>query len=141
MSTIPRSLLTAVGVQVLCQLFKVFYYSIRSGSLDLRFFVRSGGMPSSHAAFVTALTTAVAFGSGIASDLFAVSAVFSFIVIHDAVRVRGTIEEQGRIIRRLAGSIPDIEIGLPDTIGHTIGEIAVGVAAGGILTAASMMVI
>ncbi|MEG0580262.1 MAG: divergent PAP2 family protein, partial [Niameybacter sp.] len=50
--------------------------------------IACGGFPSSHTATVVALSTAVALVEGITSSLFAVTTIFSFIVIYDAVNVR-----------------------------------------------------
>ncbi|KAJ6334663.1 hypothetical protein OIU76_007916 [Salix suchowensis] len=48
----------------------------------------SGGMPSSHSALCTALTTSVAFCHGVADSLFPVCLGFSLIVMYDAIGVR-----------------------------------------------------
>lgn len=55
---------------------------------DLRLFCASGGMPSSHSALCTALTTSVAICHGVADSLFPVSLGFSLIVMYDAIGVR-----------------------------------------------------
>lgn len=56
--------------------------------LDLRIMFASGGMPSSHTALCTALTTSVALCHGVADALFPVSLGFSLIVMYDATGVR-----------------------------------------------------
>lgn len=48
----------------------------------------SGGMPSSHSALCTALTTSVAICHGVADSLFPVCLGFSLIVMYDAIGVR-----------------------------------------------------
>jgi acid phosphatase family membrane protein YuiD len=162
--SLPIALIAAVTTQVLCQLYKVVFYSTKDGVFSFKYFFTSGGMPSAHSAFVTALATSVALSSGVFSDLFAVCAVFGFIVIYDAYRLRGTVEKLTIIIRRLiekqtrgphdrpsregaAGQkSPDMErilaaraadpierIKLPNMLGHTVPEIAVGIAVGLIL--------
>ena len=55
---------------------------------DLRILFASGGMPSSHSALCTALTTSVALCHGIADSLFPVCLGFSLIVMYDAIGVR-----------------------------------------------------
>ncbi len=134
---LPIALIAAVVTQTLCQLFKVALYSIRDRRVSFKYFLSSGGMPSSHSAFVTALCVALAIHNGIASDAFAVAAVFGFIVIHDAYRLRGTVEKQSKALNLLAESRPPearpkIEQ-LPEMIGHTLPEIAAGLGAGGLL--------
>ncbi|RKQ29588.1 divergent PAP2 family protein [Oceanobacillus halophilus] len=48
----------------------------------------TGGMPSSHSAAVTALTTAIGIVEGVSSSIFALSAIFSVITMYDASGVR-----------------------------------------------------
>lgn len=131
MTWFPRALATAVGVQLLCQLFKFVFYSIRDGKLTPAYLVTAGGIPSAHAAFVTALTVAVGIRSGFASDVFAVAFVFGSIVIYDAYRLRGHVEaharELNRHVLRPAGAEPVSEM-----VGHSLVEIAVGMLFGGI---------
>ncbi|KAL2893241.1 putative membrane protein YuiD [Bienertia sinuspersici] len=55
---------------------------------DLSFFCASGGMPSSHSALCTAMTTSVAICHGVADSLFPVCLGFSLIVMYDATGVR-----------------------------------------------------
>ena len=50
-----------------------------------------GGMPSSHTATVIALAASIGLHCGWNSDIFAVSGVFSFIVMFDAINVRRPI--------------------------------------------------
>jgi len=127
---LPIALIAAVTTQILCQLFKVFYYSARTGAFSFKYFFTSGGMPSSHSAFVTALSVALAIHDGIASDAFAVAVVFGFIVMHDAYRLRGTVEKQSRLLKVLLADRPSEAAKLPEMLGHTLPEIAIGVVAG-----------
>lgn len=61
----------------------------------------TGGMPSSHSAAVTALTTAIAFEAGLQSPLFAVSAIFAVIVMFDATGIRYQAGQQAIIINQM----------------------------------------
>jgi acid phosphatase family membrane protein YuiD len=61
----------------------------------------TGGMPSSHAAVVTAMAAAVGFSEGIGSNLFAVSLFFAMVVMRDAVGVRRAAGLQARAINIL----------------------------------------
>lgn len=142
---LPLSLLTAVGVQVLCQLFKVVLYSVRDGRLKPRYFISAGGMPSAHSAFVTALLVAVGIRSGFASDLFAVAAVFGAIVIYDAFRLRGEVEKHAVRLNQLAEAERAAGVAaerepLSEMVGHSIGEIVAGILVGGALSAAVTLV-
>ena len=138
LSKLPVSLLTAVAVQVACQAFKVVFHSLRERRAALSWFVSAGGMPSAHAAFVTALAVSVGLWSGFQSDVFAVAAVFSIIVIYDAWRLRGAVEHHARILARVARKLPGVAEGdINQRLGHSLPEIGAGIAAGGGLAAAA----
>ena len=134
---VSRHLITAAAVQVLCQIYKVVFYSLRDGKIQLHYFTTAGGMPSSHAAFVTALTTSIGLAQGIGSEIFAVSFVFSAIIVFDAFRLRGTVEVHSHVLQKLLAILPQTEsmqiakgIKIPQMVGHTIGEIAAGILVG-----------
>ncbi|MBP1969535.1 acid phosphatase family membrane protein YuiD [Virgibacillus natechei] len=61
----------------------------------------SGGMPSSHSAAVTALTTGVGILEGVTSIMFAISFVFSIITMYDATGVRRHAGEQAVALNKL----------------------------------------
>jgi acid phosphatase family membrane protein YuiD len=63
---------------------KGFSEFFRTGHWNLRRFVETGGMPSSHAASVAALSTEVAFHEGVRTVLFGVTLYFSLVVMYDA---------------------------------------------------------
>jgi len=66
---------------------------------DLRILFASGGMPSSHSALCTALTTSVALCHGVADSLFPVCLGFSLIVMYDAIGVRRHAGMQAQVRR------------------------------------------
>ena len=62
---------------------------------------RTGGMPSSHAAVVGAMTAAVGFYEGVGSNLFAVSLFVAMVVMRDAMGVRRASGLQARALNIL----------------------------------------
>lgn len=134
MHWLPQTIIVAVGVQVLCQLFKFVYYSIRDRRVSPGYLVTAGGIPSAHTAFVTALAVSVGIRAGFTSDLFAVAFVFSAIVVYDAFRLRGHVQEHARIINRYVLA-ETAEPPISEMVGHTIPEIVTGLAFGGGLSA------
>ena len=78
----------AILANILAQILKPVFYYFRSGKFDPHYTVACGGFPSSHTSTVVALSTAVLIVEGVESSLFAVTLIFSFIVIYDAVNVR-----------------------------------------------------
>ena len=91
----------AVVVGFLVQGYKGLNTYLRTKRLNLRRFVETGGMPSSHAAGVAALTTSVALTEGVRSPLFGVSLYFSMIVMYDAAGLRRAAGRQAVILNRL----------------------------------------
>lgn len=69
-------------------------------------FWKTGGMPSSHAALVTSVSTAIAYRSGLDSDVFILSCCFALVVIRDAVGVRRSSGIQANVINKI-GSVLD----------------------------------
>lgn len=66
---------------------------------------KTGGMPSSHSALVTAITTSIGFSSGVGSDVFALSFFFALVVIRDAMGVRRAAELQAKALNALGGRL------------------------------------
>jgi len=140
MSPISKSLLTAVAIQLSCQLFKLIAYSIRDRRLKFEHLITAGGFPSSHSAFVTALAVAVGFHSGPLSDSFAISFVFGAIVIYDAIRLRGAVEDHARLLNELtAKHHPAEHRNLREMIGHKPAEVVAGMLIGGGAAAAASL--
>ena len=93
-----KPLLAAILGWFIAQVLKVVIVRIREKRFDIRCMIGSGGMPSSHSAFVMALTTSVAWECGFASPLFAVCVVLSFVVMYDASGVRRETGRQAEIL-------------------------------------------
>ena len=132
MNGFPLLLVTAGVVQVACQVFKLVYYSIRDGRLEWKYLTTAGGIPSAHSAFVTALSVLIAMEDGVGSDLFAVSASFAVIVIFDAYRLRGHVQNLTIRFNRLLDRLNMHEQApITEMIGHSVVEIATGILVGG----------
>jgi acid phosphatase family membrane protein YuiD len=126
------SLVAAVCVQLICQAFKYIFYSIREGRSNFSYFLSAGGMPSSHSAFVTALTVSVGLRGGFNTEVFAAAFVFSAIVIYDSYRLRGAVENHARMLKKLAERHPDVDAaGITEMVGHSPLEILAGIGFGG----------
>jgi acid phosphatase family membrane protein YuiD len=124
----------AVVVGFLVQGFKGLTTYLRTRRLNLRRFVETGGMPSSHAAGVAALTTSVALTEGVRSPLFGVSLYFSMIVMYDAAGLRRAAGRQAVILNRLIAqhwAHPEADAHrLMELLGHTPLEVFVGALLG-----------
>src|SRR3972149_493992 len=87
------------------QLAKTFVAFFQGRGLNMRHLYGSGGMPSSHSAFVSALATAVAMIQGVGSVTFAICVVVALVVMYDAAGVRQSVSRQSRIINRIVGEL------------------------------------
>ena len=113
------------------------YYSIHR-RINLKQAFRTGGMPSSHAATVTATTLAIGLFSGFDHPAFALAVAVSMIVIYDAAGVRREAGYHAVIINRLIdeyvkGPLID-QKKLKEMIGHTPLEVVGGVISGTLTT-------
>lgn len=86
---------------VFAQVVKVPIQFIFLRRIDWSLVTSTGGMPSSHSAAVTALATAIALESGLASPVFALATVFAIITMFDATGVRFQAGEQAAVINQL----------------------------------------
>ena len=91
-------------------------------------------MPSSHAATVAALSTAVGLKSGFSSTIFGVTLYFSLIVMYDAAGLRQAAGRQAAILNRLIDEHfenPERDTHrLMELLGHTPLEVLVGAVLG-----------
>ena len=101
-------LLTAIFAILLAQFVKVPLNYLKKGQWNWALTFSSGGMPSSHSAAVTSLSTSVGIVDGVDSSLFAVSVVFSAIIMFDAAGVRRHAGEQAVILNRIIEASDDM---------------------------------
>jgi len=128
-------LVTSIIAWFIAQFIKVFTTLVRDKKFDFRRFVGSGGMPSSHAAFVTSLATEVGLCEGFGGTEFAICAVFAIVVMYDAAGVRRAAGQQARILNKLVAKweksdFSDTDKHLKELLGHTPKEVFVGALLG-----------
>ena len=102
---------------------------LRHGHLHFKDVVVTGGMPSSHSAVVVALAVSIYLTQGL-SPLFLATLVLATIVLRDALGVRRTAGEEGKLLNRV---IKAARLKLPPvhySLGHLPLEVAAGVAIG-----------
>ncbi|MBN1354597.1 MAG: divergent PAP2 family protein [Candidatus Omnitrophica bacterium] len=131
---VNKVFLTTLYVWLITQTLKVFIGFVREKKFNFRWFVGTGGMPSSHAALVSALTTLIGFAFGFDSGIFVVTLVFALIVIFDAQGVRRATGKQAEILNKM---LEDIywkhriqEDRLKELLGHAPIEVLAGVVCG-----------
>jgi acid phosphatase family membrane protein YuiD len=123
----------AVLTALLVQLYKGLVAWAQAGRPNIRRFVETGGMPSSHSAAVAALTTTVGLTEGVMSALFGVTLFFSLIVMYDAAGLRRAAGRQAALINRIMAEKEGRaanERQLFELLGHTPFEVLVGALLG-----------
>lgn len=119
---------------MIVQGYKGIAHFLRHRRWNLRRFVETGGMPSSHAAAVSALSTAVGLREGFGSVLFGVTLYFSLVIMYDAAGLRRAAGRQAVILNRLIEEhfehAESQTQRLMELLGHTPLEVAVGAALG-----------
>jgi len=128
---------------ILAQLLKITFYAIQTRQVDFSRLVDTGGMPSSHTAFVAALCTSVALTEGTHSVLFAVVLSFSLIVVYDATNLRRSAGYHAQVLNEIVPKLLRGEVlkevvsyrKLREMLGHNPVEVVVG-ALLGVLVAA-----
>lgn len=98
-------LMIALFAIIFAQFVKIPIQYAVTRELDWKLFTSTGGMPSSHSAAVTSLTTAVAYEHGIGSTIFAVSTMFAVITMYDATGVRFQAGQQALTINRMRNDL------------------------------------
>lgn len=83
-----RGILTALGAITLAQASKIPIHYVASDEWKPELFFQTGGMPSSHSAGVSALTTFIGLERGVSTFDFALAFVFGIIVMYDAQGIR-----------------------------------------------------
>jgi acid phosphatase family membrane protein YuiD len=129
----PPLMLALIAMSTV-QLFKFVFGWILTHRLDFRRLVGTGGMPSAHAASVTALTMAVGMGAGWRSPLFGATAFFSLVIMYDATGIRRAAGRQAEILNRMLEELKDYHklepVRLKELLGHTPMEVFIGAAYG-----------
>ena len=122
--------MTTLSAWIIAQTVKVTIGVIRQKRFDFRWFVGTGGMPSSHAAGASCLATAVGLEYGFDTVHFALAAAFALVVMFDAQGVRRASGKQARILNKITediywqGRIDEDK--LRELIGHTPVEVIGG---------------
>jgi hypothetical protein len=114
----------------IAQLIKVIIGVIREKRFNFKWFVGSGGMPSSHAALACGLTTAVGVAHGFDSALYAMAFAFAVIIMFDAQGVRRQSGKQAEALNRILDDLYANrglrEEPMKELFGHTPVEVFVG---------------
>ncbi len=132
---LESSFVTALICWFVAQVIKVIVVLVTDRRFDFERLFGSGGMPSSHSAFVTGLSMAIGITNGFASEIFAVSAVLALVVMYDAAGVRRAAGEHAKLLNEIikewsSQKFKNVEIQLKELLGHTPLQVFAGAVLG-----------
>ncbi len=90
----PWQLVLVAGA--IAQVTKFLVYGAANRRFHLRALVVTNGLPSLYGVVFAALCTTVVLDRGMADPLSSATLIFSGIVLHDIVRVKGSVDRGGR---------------------------------------------
>lgn len=132
-----KVLVITCAVWAIAQGVKVLLGVIRERKFNFKWFIGTGGMPSSHAAGATALATTCGLHAGFDSVVFALAVVFALVTMFDAQGVRRSAGQQAAILNQVMDEMywkGKIEANrLIELIGHTPLEVIIGSVLGLVL--------
>ena len=125
----------AVAAWFVAQALKIPTYWLVEKKWDLSRFFGSGGMPSSHTAFVVSLAIMVGATLGYDTAGFAIAVVLASIVMYDASGVRRETGIQGQVLNEIIQKVfvdgqPITDVELKELVGHTKVEVWGGFVVG-----------
>ena len=140
-----RVLWCAVAAWFVAQALKIPTYWLVEKKLDWTRFFGSGGMPSSHSAFVVSLAIMVGATEGFHTAAFAIAVVLAAVVMYDASGVRHETGVQGQVLNEIIQKVfvdgqPITDVELKELVGHTKVEVAGGFIVG-VLTAVTFILL
>ncbi|NMA83834.1 MAG: divergent PAP2 family protein [Epulopiscium sp.] len=115
------------------QLLKVILVLLKTKRIDFTRFVGSGGMPSSHSSFVSAMAISVGRQEGFQSALFAVCCVMGLIVMYDAAGIRRAAGEQAMVLNKIVEEFTHSDLKFEERLKELLGHTPIEVIAGAIL--------
>jgi acid phosphatase family membrane protein YuiD len=131
--THPTTWVTATA-WLTADLLKVLILRFRHGVTDWRRFFGTGGMPSSHTAFITGMTTCIALSEGLRSPIFGLALGLCILTSVDAAGLRRSAGLQAEVLNQIVEDLyKGREVKPPkvkETLGHTVPEVLGGVVVG-----------
>lgn len=114
----------------LCQAWKFIDSSISKKKIDVYAVIMTGGMPSSHSAFVASLAVSIGFLEGFLSTIFLLATGFALIVVRDSFGLRHAVDNLTKTVNDI---IKEKKVRLEmirKIAGHTPVQAAIGVLVG-----------
>lgn len=131
------ALTIAVSTLLSAQLLKFLGTWLVARRVDFTRLTGMGGMPSAHAASVSALSTCVGLEAGWNSTSFGAVAFISLLIIYDATGIRQAASRQAQLLNQMLEDLRTQHTirgeRLVERLGHTYAEVFVGTMYGVLL--------
>ena len=119
-----------IGIQT----FKLVYDLVTTKKFNFKRILGAGGMPSSHSAVVTSITTLIGKYQVVGSRIFALSLIVALVVMYDACGVRRAAGKQARLLNKIIETpgLTRVQVTerLQEVLGHTPIQVFVGALIG-----------
>ena len=117
------SLVSCLSAQIL----KIVFNFFSTGEFRYGIIFETGGMPSSHSALMTAISSGLGMDLGFDNSIFALAVGVSLIVMYDASGVRRSAGLNAKEINKLSKSLDEKStLNLKESLGHSKLEVIVG---------------
>lgn len=127
-----RMVWTCFAAWFIASFIKVMIFFGQQGRFDFRILVGTGGMPSSHSAFVSCLATVIGLEAGWDSPVFMLALGFAIVTMNDAQGVRRASGQQASILNRIVDDMYRQSF-KPERLKELLGHTPVQVMAGGLI--------
>ena len=118
----------------LAQVMKMTTGLIKTGQVDFRYLLSTGGMPSAHSAMVCGLCTSIGLTEGFDAPITLLATGFAAITMFDAATVRRAAGHQAKILNLMIAELFKQhklrQIHLKELLGHTRKEVFAGMIVG-----------
>ncbi|HVO76823.1 MAG TPA: divergent PAP2 family protein [Candidatus Bathyarchaeia archaeon] len=96
-------------VPIMCglivQIIKMLIHLMTDGKISISKLTQIDGLPNLHSAVFSSLSVTVGIKYGYSSILFSLVAVYSVIIIHDTMRLKGEKGKQTHLLNRIISSV------------------------------------
>ncbi len=129
-------IIITISSLLIAQITKFFITSIVNKKIDEMVLFSTGGMPSSHSALVTSLTTAIGLFIQPIGVEFTIALVLALVVVHDSFGIRYEASKHARELNQIKlrlNLIENIDVEekkLKEALGHRPREVAAGILLG-----------
>ncbi|OGH99033.1 MAG: hypothetical protein A2287_08555 [Candidatus Melainabacteria bacterium RIFOXYA12_FULL_32_12] len=130
---------SAIIAAFAAQFLKLIFYYSHNKKINFKILTETGGMPSSHSAFVIALSTSVAAINGYRSVEFAIALGYALVVMYDAAGLRRSAGKMAAVLNKIVDEVYSEKYPrhtserLIELLGHTPIEVIMGGLLGAVL--------